>query len=198
MVNIEKVSNQILNDGLYNTLLFEIKEKLSVQDVTPMMIETLLRAEPSLIQEYKEINRQSELSSIQVKELSIHKSDTYQITKIKKEINQNIQVLKNLENFETDSKNSAYSIWIGSVGVMVIFMAHNVIALFSELYATHNLLVYGSFALILFFTYVGYVKIKKNHDSQHEIFKKVYVRTQKMIEDGLKASNFTHDEVYEK
>ena len=65
MVNIEKVSNQILNDGLYNTLLFEIKEKLSVQDVTPMMIETLLRVEPSLIQEYKEINRQSELSSIQ-------------------------------------------------------------------------------------------------------------------------------------
>ncbi|OHE12353.1 MAG: hypothetical protein A2525_00850 [Sulfurimonas sp. RIFOXYD12_FULL_36_11] len=198
MVNIEKVSNQILNDGLYNTLLFEIKEKLSLQNITPIMIENLLRKDPSLIQEYKEINRQSELSSIQVKELTIHKIDTYKIIKIKKEINQNVQILKNLENFETDSKSSAYSIWIGSVGVMVIFMAHNVIALFSELYTSDSLLVYGLFALILFFTYIGYIKIKKNHDAQHEIFKKVYVRTQNMIEDGLKASNFTYEEVYEK
>ncbi|MDD3442264.1 MAG: hypothetical protein PHW89_03265 [Sulfurimonas denitrificans] len=198
MVNIQKVSNQILNDALYNTLLFEIKEKLSLQDITPVMVENLLREEPSLLTEYKEINRQSELSSIQVKELVINKNDTYKIIKIKKEINQNIQILKNLENFETDSKNSAYPIWIGSVGVMVIFMAHNVIALFSELYSTHSLLVYGSFALILFFTYFGYIKIKKNHDSQHQLFKKIYVTTQRMIKDGLKASNMDDDEVYEK
>ncbi len=198
MVNIEKVSNQILNDGLYNTLLFEIKEKLSLQNITPIMIENLLRKDPSLIQEYKEINRQSELSSIQVKELTIHKSDTYQIIKIKKEINQNVQILKNLENFETDSKNSAYAIWIGSIGVTVLFMVHNIIALFSELYTTHTLLVYALFVLILFFTYMGYKKIKKNHDAQHEIFQSVYEKTKKILDFGLGASYFTRDEVYER
>lgn len=197
MVNIEKVSHQILNDGLYNTLLFEMKEKLLTQNITQVMVENLLRIDPSFIQEYKEINRQSEISNIQVKKLEIKKSDNINIVKLKKEINQNIQTLKNFENFETDSKNSAYSIWIGSVGIMIIFIVHNVVALFSELYSTNSSLVYGSFGLIMLLTYFGYLKIKKNHDTKHKIFQEVYTITKKMLEDGIKSSKFTYNEAYE-
>ncbi len=197
MVNIEKVSHQILNDGLYNTLLFEMKEKLFTQNITQIMVENLLRIDPSFIQEYKEINRQSEISNIQVKKLEIKKSDNINIVKLKKEINQNIQTLKNFENFETDSKNSAYSIWIGSVGIMIIFIVHNVVALFSELYSTNSSLVYGSFGLIMLLTYFGYIKIKKNHDTKHKIFQEVYTITKKMLEDGIKSSKFTYNEAYE-
>ncbi|MEK6658592.1 MAG: hypothetical protein AABY36_02795, partial [Campylobacterota bacterium] len=71
MVNIEKISNQILNDGLYNTLLFEIKESEPTHNITSTMVKSALLKNPSLIQEYKEINRQSEVSSIQVKKLAI-------------------------------------------------------------------------------------------------------------------------------
>jgi len=198
MVNIEKVSNQILNDGLYNTLLFEIKESVSTQKIALKMVERLLRENPLLIQEYKEINRQSEISSIQVKKLAIKDEDSETIANFKTELNQNIQILKNLENFETDSKNSAYSIWIGSVGVTVLFMVHNIIALFSELYVEAPALVYGSYAVILYLTYIMYLKIKRNHDAQHEIFQNVYTQTQEMLEGGLEASYFTRDEVYEK
>ena len=197
MVNIEKVSHQILNDGLNNTLLFEMKEKLFTQNITQIMVENLLRIDPSFIQEYKEINRQSEISNIQVKKLEIKKSDNINIVKLKKEINQNIQTLKNFENFETDSKNSAYSIWIGSVGIMIIFIVHNVVALFSELYSTNSSLVYGSFGLIMLLTYLGYIKIKKNHDTKHKIFQEVYTITKKMLEDGIKSSKFTYNEAYE-
>ena len=172
MVNIEKVSHQILNDGLYNTLLFEMKEKLFTQNITQIMVENLLRIDPSFIQEYKEINRQSEISNIQVKKLEIKKSDNINIVKLKKEINQNIQTLKNFENFETDSKNSAYSIWIGSVGIMIIFIVHNVVALFSELYSTNSSLVYGSFGLIMLLTYFGYIKIKKTMIQNIRSFKR--------------------------
>lgn len=196
MINIQKVSNQILNDGLYNTLLFEIKEKLFSQNITPLMIEELLKKEPSLLCEYKEINRQSELSSIQVKELLVKKSDTSEIAQRKREINENIQVLKNLENFEGDSKNSAYPIWIGSIGVMIIFMAHNIIALFSELYTTHESVVYLFFGVILLLTYFGYVKIKNNHDIKHRIFTATHVKTKKMIEDGLEKGDFSHKEIF--
>jgi amino acid permease len=198
MVNLEKVTNQILNDGLYNTLLFEIKERLQREDVTHEMIKDLLIDSQDLIDEYKEINRQSEISNIQIKSLEISKNESQKALKIKSEINHNIQILKNLENFERDSKESAYLIWIGSVGVMVIFIIHNIIALFSELYTTHSLVVYGSYVLILFFTYIGYVKIKKNHDAKHEIFKRVYVKTKKALNDGIKNSLFRYEELYEK
>lgn len=196
MVNIQKVSNQILNDSLYNTLLFEIKEKLFAQEVTPLMIESILRNEPSLLGEYKEINRQSELSSIQIRELAVKESDTPQIAQRKREINEGVQILKNLENFEGDSKNNAYPIWIGSVGVMVIFMAHNIIALFSELYTTHESAVYFSFGIVLGLTYLGYVKVRNNHDAQHKVFMTTYTKTKEMIEDGLQNGDFFLEEIY--
>lgn len=198
MINIEKVSHQILNDALYNTLLFEIKERLSAQSITPKMVENLLKEDSSLIDEYKEINRQSELSSIHVKKLDTKESDEKDVVALKTEINKNIQMLKNLENFETDSKESAYSIWIGSVGVMVIFIAHNVIALFSELYTTHAALVYLFYIFILGLTYLGYIKMKINHDNQHLIFQRVYTSTKDLLEGGFNDSVFTHDNVYEK
>lgn len=198
MVNIEKVSHQILNDALYNTLLFEIQERLFEKKITPKMIEELLKEDLLLINEYKEINRQSELSSIHVKELSIRENDNKEAASLKLEINKNIQILKNLENFETDSKESAYSIWIGSVGVMVIFIAHNVIALFSELYATHAALVYMFYALILGLTYLGYVKIKINHDNQYLVFQKIHASTKEMLRNGLASSVFAYNDVYEK
>lgn len=197
MVNIKKISNQILNDGLYNTLLFEMKEKLQNDKPTCEMIEELLKKNSAYIAEYKEINRHSELTSVQVKELKIDKNEEQEINKLKQNINQNVQKLKNLENFEVDSKNSAYSIWIGSVGVMVIFMAHNIVALFTELYTTHGGLVYTLFAIVLLLTYLGYKKIKDNHEKQHLIYKKIYHETKKMMDKGLKANYFTYDELYE-
>lgn len=198
MVNIEKVSLQILNDALYNTLLFEIQERLFEKNITPKMIEELLKEDLSLIDEYKEINRQSELSSIHVKQLQVKEYDNKEAASLKSDINKNIQILKNLENFETDSKESAYSIWIGSVGVMIIFIAHNVIALFSELYATHTPLVYLFYILILGLTYLGYVKMKINHDNQHLLYKKIYNSTKEMLQNGFASSYFVHKDVYEK
>lgn len=198
MVNIEKVSLQILNDALYNTLLFEIQERLFEKNITPKMIEELLKEDLSLIDEYKEINRQSELSSIHVKQLQVKEYDNKEAASLKSDINKNIQILKNLENFETDSKESAYSIWIGSVGVMIIFIAHNVIALFSELYTTHAPLVYLFYILILGFTYLGYVKMKLNHDNQHLLYQKIYNSTKEMLQNGFASSYFVHKDVYEK
>lgn len=196
MVNLKKVSNQILNDSLYNTLLFEIKERLFAQEITPLTIEEFLKKEPSLLHEYKEINRQSELSSIQIRELIAKEDESLEAVQIKREINENVQILKNLENFEGDSKNSAYPIWIGSVGVMVIFMAHNIIALFSDLYTTHESTVYLFFGAVLLLTYFAYVKIKSNHDAQHAVFAKTYAKTKEMIKKGLEKKDFLPNEIY--
>lgn len=196
MLNLQKVSRQILNDSLYNTLLFEIKEKLFAQEITPLAIEEFLRREPSLLSEYKEINRQSELSSIQIKELIVKEDDSLEVVQMKKEINENVQILKNLENFEGDSKNSAYPIWIGSVGVMILFMAHNIIALFSDLYTTHESTVYLFFSAVLLLTYFAYIKIKSNHDAQHAVFAKTYAKTKEMLERGVERKYFSTHEIY--
>jgi len=80
---------------------------------------------------------------------------------------------------------------------MVIFMAHNIIALFSELYTTNSALVYLSYAGILGLTYWAYSKAKQNHENQHAKYKVLLDDTRKMIKEGLNNKYFSYDEFYQ-
>lgn len=197
MINIKKVAHQIKFDGMYNTVLNEIEEKLDNTDLTVEDIEKILNESEYFVLEYKELNRYGELSSVHAKELEVKDGDDALAKSFKEKLNENVQTLKNIENFEVDSKNSAYSIWIGSVGVMVIFMAHNIIALFSEYYTTHGTFVYIGYAIILGFTYWGYRKAKDNHENQHIRYKILHKDTRAMIKEGLEKDYFTYDEFYQ-
>ncbi|WP_294967148.1 hypothetical protein [Sulfurimonas sp.] len=196
MINIKKVAYQIKHDGMYNTVYIEVLEKLNKEDPSLDEIETLLLEDDYFVWEYKELNRYGELSSVHAKKLEIKDSDGADAKAFKEELNENTQQLRNLENFEVDSKNSAYSIWIGSAGVMVIFMMHNIIALFSELYKTHGNLVYISYAIVMGFTYWLYKKAKNNHEDQHVNYKVLHAKTKKLIAEGFEKQYFTNEEFY--
>lgn len=198
MIDTSKVSKQIKDDCLYNTILFEIQEELNEnkKDFSYEEIEKVLIKNKKYIQDYKDINRYSELSSIQALELKIHQDDDKNCKEMKHEINEKVGKLKALENFSVDSTYSAYEIWIGSAGVMVIFMTHNIIALFSELYNTHGTYVYLSFSLILGLTFWSYLKIKKNHEKQHSLYNKLYEKTQKIIDTAFSNQYITKEELY--
>lgn len=195
MIDLQKVSKQIKDDFLYNTILYEMHEELG-KDISYVQIEKLLSSDAKYIQEFKDINRYSELSSIQALELEISQNDEKPCQDVKKDINEKVGKLKALENFSVDSTYSAYEIWIGSAGVMVIFMTHNIIALFSELYNTHGIYVYTAFAAILGLTFWGYVKIKKNHEKQHSLYNILYEKTQNIIDNAFSKHYITKVELY--
>ena len=197
MVNIKKVSHQIKFDGMYNTVYIEVQEELNNENPSVEDIEELLVSNEYFIWEYKELNRYGELSSVHAKKLDIKKDEEKSLTEYKTKLNDEVQQLRNLEMFEVDSKNSAYSIWIGSVGVMVIFMAHNIIALFSELYTTNSTLVYLSYAAIMGTTYWAYKKAKQNHEKQHAKYKVLLDDARTMVKVGLSKKYFSFEEFYE-
>ena len=197
MVNIKKVAHQIKLDGMYNTVYIEVQEELKNEDPTLEEIEELITKKEYYVWEYKELNRYGELSSVHAKKLEIDEKEKEKVKTFKQKLNEKTQQLRNLEMFEVDSKNSAYSIWIGSVGVMVIFMAHNIIALFSELYTTNGTLVYTFYAIILGFTYWAYKKTKQNHENQHTKYKILLKDTREFINIGLNKKYFTYEEFYE-
>lgn len=197
MINIKKVAFQLKFDGMYNTVYIEVQEELKNENPTLEEIERLISDKEYYIWEYKELNRYGELSSVHAKKLLISENEESTIKKFKEKLNEKTQELRNLEMFEVDSKNSAYSIWIGSVGVMVIFMVHNIIALFSELYTTHGSLVYTSYALVMAFTYWTYKKAKQNHENQHAKYKVLLDDTRLIIKNGLAKNYYTYDECFE-
>jgi len=186
MINIKKVAYQIKHDGMYNTVYDEIQEELNSKNPTEAQIEEVLfNNNEYFIWEYKNLNRYGELSSVHAKKLDIKDDDSDDLKSFKTKLNDNVQKLKNLENFEVDSKNSSYSIWIGSVGVMIIFMVHNFAALFSDLYNTHAPFVYGSYVIILALTYWGYKKVKQNHENQYARYTLLHKKTRAMITNTL-------------
>jgi len=197
MINIKKVAYQIKFDGMYNTVYNEIQEELNNLDPTLHEVEDLIIDKEYYIWEYKELNRYGELSSVHAKNLIIEENEISEAKIFKKNLNEKVQILRNIENFEVDSKNSAYSIWVGSVGVMVIFMTHNIIALFSEVYTTHGNLVYTGYGIVLALTYWVYRKVKDNHEKQHLKYKGLHKETRGLIEQGLDNKYFTYDEFYE-
>lgn len=197
MINIKKVAYQIKFDGMYNTVLNEIEEEFNNENLTVDEIENILNEKEYYIGEYKELNRYGELSSVHAKNLDMKDTDDTDTKSFKTKLNEKVQILRNIENFEVDSKNSAYSIWIGSVGVMVIFMAHNIIALFSEIYTTHGTFVYVGYGAILALTYWAYRKVKDNHENQHVKYKILHKETRILIKKGLDNNYFTFDEFYE-
>ncbi len=197
MVNKKKVAHQLKFDGMYNTIYIEVQDELNNEDPSVEEIEELITKKEYYIWEYKELNRYGELSSVHAKKLNISEDEDNTIKKFKEMLNKQTQELRNLEMFEVDSKNSAYSIWIGSAGVMVIFMMHNIIALFSEYYVTHTEIVYGSFALVIALTYWSYKKMKSNHENQHLKYKKLLENTRSVVKEGLEKRYYTYDECFE-
>lgn len=196
VINIQKVAQQIKEESLYNTILFEIKEKYEPIELSYENIKTVLEKDESFIQEYVLINRYSELSSIHAKALDVNQNDSEQIANVKNTINKNVQELKNLENFSVDSKGSAYEIWIGSVGIMLIFMIHNVVALFTELYTTHAGVIYASFSLIGIATFYAYKKMKNNHEAKFVLYKNLYTNTNKLIKSACVNQYIQQEELY--
>jgi len=197
MVNIKKVANQIKFDGMYNTVYIEVQEELNNEDPSLEEIEKLLEDKEYFVWEYKELNRYGELSSVHAKKLELKEDDAEEVKTFKEKLNEKVQMLRNLEMFEVDSKNSAYSIWIGSVGVMVIFMMHNIIALFSELYTTDSTGVYTSYAAVMALTYWAYRKAKTNHENQHAKYKVLLNDARALISQGIENKYFSYEEFYE-
>ena len=102
MINIKKVAYQIKHDGMYNTVYIEVLDKLNKEDPSVDDIENLLKEDEYFVWEYKELNRYGELSSVHAKKLEIKDSDDTDTKAFKEELNENVQQLRNLENFEVD------------------------------------------------------------------------------------------------
>jgi len=195
MLNLLKVAHQIKTDILYNTLYFEIKERLNLESPSESEILTLIKSDNQLLDEYRDINTQTELSNIQLNELHVNNTQTNE-KEIKESINAQAKQLRELEGFSSNSENSAYSIWIGSVGVMFIFMFHNYFSLYSEAYHTNPLFVYSLYGGILFITYWAYKKMKANHEKQHQVYNTIYSKLKSSINDAINSKIVTYTEIY--
>ncbi|WP_200762914.1 hypothetical protein [Nitrosophilus alvini] len=197
MINFNKAATLVKSDGLFTFIYNELKEIAKKEELCENEIIKLLKKHPELLDEYKSLNTQSEITNIQLKEHKITEKECEECKKIKLKINKNIPKLRALETFEKPADNMIYAIWIGSLTAFMIFVVHNIIVLYTFWYENHPNAVFGMHASLIIGGFFLYKNMLKKHEKKHNRFIKLYNETKELINIGLSKKYFTEDEIYE-
>ncbi len=196
MVNLKKAAELIQTDGLFTFIYNEMKELAQKEYLSTQEILALLQKHPQFLEDYKELNTQSEISNIQLRKHEISENECEECKKIKSAINENIDKLVALEAFEKPADSMIYVVWIGSLTAFLIFIVHNLVALYTFWYEHYKLWVFGVYGLLIAGGYLYYKRMLKKHARKHEIFEKVRKETKTAIKEGLQRGCFSEDEIY--
>lgn len=195
MINIDKLVQEIKEDGKYDALLDVVKEKLKTKTPSSQEIRTLVENDAYFIAEYKDLNRWGELSSVHINELEICSTDSDASIEIKKTINKNTTFLKNAEEYEVKQKNVIYLAWTGFIALPSIYVIDNLVRI-TDMYNNNENSVYLSFVLVIVASIWGFMKVKINHKNQHERYIKTQVQTRELVRVGLENEYFKYEDVY--
>ena len=197
MVNIDKVPKQIIEDGLFSYIYDEICEEANLKEMSENQIREYLLKNPKYLDEYRRLNKDIEITNIHLKDFDISNDEKGESVEIKREINENADKLRGLEKYSLSSNDSAYPIWIGSLAVFGIFSIHNFFGLFTDVYHSMPVLIYGSYVFIIIYAFYMYKKTLKNHDKKNKQYKVIFNQTKELIDSGMQKGYFTRDEIYE-
>ncbi len=197
MVNIDKVPKQIIEDGLFSYIYDEICEEANLKEMSEEQIREYLLKNPKYLDEYRRLNKDIEITNIHLKDFDISNDEKGESVEIKREINENADKLRGLEKYSLSSNDSAYPIWIGSLAVFGIFSIHNFFGLFTDVYHSMPVLIYGSYVFIIIYAFYMYKKTLKNHDKKNKQYKVIFNQTKELIDSGMQKGYFTRDEIYE-
>ena len=184
MIYPKKAAKQILSDGLFSFLLDEMLESAGKKTLDEGEVAKMLESGTEWLQEYKRLNRDAGVSNIHLAYQEIREEDSLELSEARKKLNSLVSSLKNLEKYESPPAKGVMSMWIGFVFTMLIFMAHNVFAMFTEIYETKPIIAYGTFAAISGFGIWFFFNRLSGHSTRHLAFTKIETSLADTIEHG--------------
>ncbi len=196
MLSLKKAAKLIKHEGLFTFIYNEMKEIAQKSELAEEEILELLRKHPQFLDDYKELNTQSEISNVQIKEQSISHDESSKCKELKSLINQNIPKLQALEAFEKPADTMIYVVWIGSLVAFLIFVIHNLVALYTWWYEDYKTAVFASYALLIAAGFWYYKRSIKKHTVKHEEYKNLYTSTKTAIQEGIATGCFMEEEIY--
>ncbi len=197
MVNLKKAARLIKTDGLFTFIYNEMKELKQKEELLEEEILELLQKHSRFLESYKELNTQSEISNIQIREQSILESDNEECKQIKSTINQNIPRLLALEAFEKEADSMVYVVWIGSLVAFLIFVVHNLVVLYTWWYEDYKWAVFASYGMLIALGVWYYKRSLAKHAKKHQEYLYIYNETKNAINKGLQSGCLKEEELYD-
>jgi len=178
LIHLKRVTNEIKTIGLYDLVLQDVQKIAGKTRLTEDEILEIMQKNPQILEDYKQINVEYNLSNIHLRDIDISKLKE-SCKENSKKINQNLTKLKELEPYTLDFEQSSTLVIIFSIEFFVLFSVQYFIVLLDL--KEWQLLIYSLFASSIAIAYWYAKKEQKKFTLNSKIFEEKYKETQNMI-----------------
>lgn len=183
MIHLPRVALEIKTVGLYDLILQDVQKIMGKTRVNEEEILEVLHKHPQVLEEYKQINVEYNLSNIHLRDIPLDKLETSCKEEAEK-INDNLQHLREIEKYTLDFEQSSTLVIIFSIEFFVLFSVQYFIVLLDL--KEWQLWIYSLFAMSIVVAWWYANKERKVYATNDAIYEKKYEETLKMI-DALEA-----------
>jgi len=176
---LERVAQEIGTIGLYDLVLQDVHKIAKKTRVTKDEILEIIKKEPQILEDYKQINIEYNLSNIHLRDIEID-SLKQECKKEAKEINSNLAHLREIEKYTLDFEQSSTLVIIFSIEFFVLFSVQYFIVLLDL--KEWQILIYSIFATSIAIAWWYAKKEQKKYEVNSKIFYEKYEKTLELIE----------------
>ena len=178
MIHLPRVANEIKTIGLYDLVLQDVQKIAGKNQVSEEEILEIIDKQPQILEDYKQINVEYNLSNIHLRDIDISKIDK-SCKKEAEEINTNLAHLQEIEPYTLDFEQSSTLVIIFSIEFFVLFSVQYFIVLLNL--KEWQILIYSIFASSIAIAWWYAKREQKKYEVNSKIFEEKYIQTLKMI-----------------
>jgi hypothetical protein len=199
LIHLKRVALEIKTVGLYDLILQDVQKIAGKNRVSEDEILEIMKENPQILEDYKQINVEYNLSNIHVRDIDLDKVDA-ECKDEAKTINENLAKLREIEKYTLDFEQSSTLVIIFSLEFFVLFSVQYFIVLLDL--KEWQWYIYAVFASSILYAYLYAQKEKKLYAKNNQLFEEIYEKTlhlfDKLEERGcLKKSDLIIEECEE-
>jgi len=170
--------SEILHVGLYDLVLQDVQKFVGKEKPTKEELEEALEKEPQILEDYKQINIEYNLSNIHLRNIEIDKIEAAAKEK-SEQINRNLDTMREIEKYTLDFEHSSTLVLIFSVEFFVLFSVQYFIVLLDL--SEWQWWIYAFFSLSIVGAWWYAKKQQKKYKVNSEKYKTLYEETLSLI-----------------
>jgi hypothetical protein len=179
LTHLKRVALEIKTVGLYDLILQDVLKIADKKRVDEDEILEIIKENPKVLEDYKQINVEYNLSNIHLKDIDTNKLDTKCIDEANN-VNENLKHLREIEKYTLDFEQSSTLVIIFSLEFFILFSVQYFIVLLDL--KEWQWYIYGLFASSILFAYLYAQKEKKLYAKNSSIYETKYQETLVLID----------------
>ncbi|NPA59290.1 MAG: hypothetical protein GXO30_02325 [Epsilonproteobacteria bacterium] len=179
MIHLKRVALEIKTVGLYDLILQDVLKIADKKRVDEDEILEIMKTHPQVLEDYKQINVEYNLSNIHLRDIDLQKLDA-ECKDEANSINENLATLREIEKYTLDFEQSSTLVIIFSLEFFILFSVQYFIVLLDL--KEWQWYIYGVFASSILFAWLYAQKEKKIYAKNSKLFEELYEKTLQQIE----------------